>query len=137
MMRLEHLNFSVSDLERSIAFYRAALGGEVRWRGLTRDGRPAAHVGDARQYLAFFEAVAAPSRLVDDSLRPGFNHYGFVVDALDAAAARLAELGVHPHHETDEAPGRRLYLRDPDGVEIELVEYADADEPLSVPGEAR
>ncbi|GJM22668.1 MAG: hypothetical protein DHS20C15_25830 [Planctomycetota bacterium] len=135
-MQFEHLNLSVSDIERSITFYRALLGGELRWRGLTKDGRPAAHVGGADSYLAMFEAVAQPTRRDDDSLRVGFNHFGFQVADLDAAARRVAELGVRPHHESHDAPGRRLYLRDPDGFEVELVEYASRDEALSVPGAA-
>jgi hypothetical protein len=37
---------------------------------------------------------------------------------------RLAELGVQSHHEAAYEPGRRAYFLDPDGIEMELVEYS-------------
>jgi catechol 2,3-dioxygenase-like lactoylglutathione lyase family enzyme len=48
---LEHVNITVSNLDRSIAFYCNLLGLEVRWQGTVR----AAHIGDKRHYLAMFE----------------------------------------------------------------------------------
>jgi catechol 2,3-dioxygenase-like lactoylglutathione lyase family enzyme len=51
------------------------------------------------------------------------NHFGWVVDDLDAARQRLAVLNVRPHYEANYEPGRRLYFYDPDGLEVELVEY--------------
>lgn len=121
-MRLEHVNLTVGDLERSVRFYEQLLDWRVRWRGTTSSGRPAAHVGDDDTYLALFEgAGTAP---VWDYDRVGFNHVGFLVDDLEAAKARLAELGAPHHHEDDTEPGRRLYASDPDGHEIELVAYA-------------
>ena len=56
-MYLEHANLTVTDIDRSIAFYRDLFGYEVRWRGKDSAGRPAAHVGDDRFYLAFFGRV--------------------------------------------------------------------------------
>lgn len=61
-MFLEHVNMTVSDLERATRFYQDLLGYRMRWQGKTADGRPAAHVGDDRCYLALFEA-SKPERL--------------------------------------------------------------------------
>ena len=36
---------------------------------------------------------------------------------------QLAALNVQPHLEADYEPGRRLYFFDPNGVEMELVQY--------------
>ena len=47
-MFLEHVNLTVSDLQRSIDLYSDLLGLHVRWQGTTSDGHPAAHVGDDR-----------------------------------------------------------------------------------------
>jgi catechol 2,3-dioxygenase-like lactoylglutathione lyase family enzyme len=122
-MFLEHVNMTVTNLDRSIAFYEKALGLHVRWRGATPDGSPAAHVGDEKNYLALFESGAKGSRGEPDYEQTGLNHFGWVVDDLGAAKGRLAELGVRSHYEAGYEPGRRAYFFDPDGIEIELVEY--------------
>jgi catechol 2,3-dioxygenase-like lactoylglutathione lyase family enzyme len=121
-MFLEHVNLSVSDLERSIAFYSRLLDLEVRWRGTTTDGLPAAHIGDQRSYLALFGG-ASGERAPNDYDVLGINHIGFVVEDLDAARQRLRALGADPHFEADYEPGQRLYFFDPDGIEVELVHY--------------
>jgi catechol 2,3-dioxygenase-like lactoylglutathione lyase family enzyme len=121
-MFLEHVNLTVTDLDRSIAFYCDLLELHVRWKGPIDDRRLGAHVGNERNYLALFQATTSgtPAR---DYFRPGVNHFGFVVDDLDAARERVARLGATVHLEAAYEPGRRIYLLDPDGHEIELVEY--------------
>ena len=134
-MHLEHVNLSVRELERSIDFYRRALGLELRWRGKTAAGRPAAHVGDEHCYLALFEAESQQPAPPIDYAAAGFNHLAFVVDDLEASKACLADLEVQPHFEADYAPGRRLYFMDPDGIEVELIAYTSPAEALTVRGE--
>jgi catechol 2,3-dioxygenase-like lactoylglutathione lyase family enzyme len=124
-MFLEHVNLTVADLDRSIAFYCDLLGFHVRWRGKTTDGTDAAHVGDDRCYLALFQARQSGSP-DSDYERVGINHFGFVVDDLDLARSRLTDAGVKPHFEPSYEPGHRLYFFDPDGIEVELVQYAAA-----------
>lgn len=121
-MRLEHVNLTVSDLERSVAFYSRLFGLSVRWRGHTTGGLPAAHVGTDDWYLALFEGE--PRELPVDYEHTGFNHFGVVVDDLAQAKERLAELGAPISFEPVYEPGARLYVFDPDGHELELVEYA-------------
>ena len=121
-MFLEHVNMTVSDLDRATRFYQDLFGFRVRWQGKTTDGQPAAHVGDDRCYLALFEATK-PGRFEADYLQAGINHIGLVVDDLAVMKARLTDLGVKPDHEADYEPGRRLYFFDHDGIEVELVEY--------------
>ena len=121
-MRLEHVNLTVSDLDRSVAFYCDLLEVPVRWKGPIDKDRLGAHVGNEHHYLALFQATAEgePKR---DYLRPGVNHFGFVVDNLEATRQRALELGATVHLEADYEPGRRIYIFDPDGHEIELVQY--------------
>ena|SRR5437763_15927240 len=121
-MLIEHVNLTVSDLDRSIAFYCDLLDLQVRWKGPIDGERLGAHVGDDRCYLALFQA-AADGPVEQDYGRPGINHFGFVVDDLEEARRRLGRLGATVHFEPVYEPGRRIYFRDPDGIEVELVQY--------------
>ncbi|MCH7797171.1 MAG: VOC family protein [Planctomycetes bacterium] len=124
-MFIEHVNLTVSNLPRSLKFYRRLFGWDVRWQGTTTGGTPAAHLGDERCYVALFEAPK-PGRWAIDYEAVGFNHFGVVVDDLDAMTRRLDELGAEHGLEQDYEPGRRVYFIDPDGIEVELVQYQDA-----------
>ncbi len=121
-MKLEHVNLTVTDLERSIAFYSTLFQVGVRWRGTTGSGTPAVHLGTDEYYIALFEGKPKTVPVAYETA--GFNHFGVIVDDLDAALERVKDL--EAPHEVPEAydPGRRVYCFDPDGHEIELVEYA-------------
>ena len=130
-MFLEHINMTVANLDRSIDFYSRLFGWKVRWRGETSDGKLAAHVGDDRSYLALFEArdhTPPPPQKSYDLV--GLNHFGFVIDDLDAVKLRLSELGIESKSDQTYDPGRHLYFHDPDGVEIELVQYQENENPV-------
>ena len=101
---------------------RRLIGFKVRWKGNLEDGRPVAHIGDDRQYIALFQA-ASPGHAEIDMTTVGLNHFGFVVESLDEMKSRLVELGVSPSEEQDYKPGRHVYFFDADGIEIELVQY--------------
>lgn len=136
-MFIEHVNLTVADLERSIDFYATVFGFEVRWRGTSSDGKPAAHIGDDQQYLALFQAreiddPPAPRKSYD---RVGFNHFGYVVDDLDDLKERLAKLEVGMTEQRYD-PGRHVYFMDPDGIEIEAVQYAPGESPVPLVAKA-
>lgn len=135
-MHLEHVNLTVADIDRTIAFYQELLGVRVRWRGTGSDGQRAAHIGDERSYLALFEGEGAGPAETDYD-RVGFNHFGFVVEDLELMRERLRNLGVTPHFEADYEPGVRLYFMDPDGIEVELVQYAELPEAVTGKGVAK
>jgi len=44
-MFLEHVNLTVTNVDRTVAFYRELFGLDLRWEGTTSDGKRAAHVG--------------------------------------------------------------------------------------------
>ena len=124
-MFLEQVNLTVGDLDRSVGWYRELLGLELRWEGqaIGTDGMVrAAHLGRGDCYLALFEASESGPPAPTYG-RAGLNHMGFVVDDLAATRARAVGLGVKPHFEPEYDPGRRFYVFDPDGIEIELVSY--------------
>ncbi len=78
--------------------------------------------GCRERYLSLFEA-AEVSRAPEGYGTTGFNHLGFEVDDLAAYRETLLNMGVEIKGEDDYEPGRRLYFYDPDGIEMELVEY--------------
>jgi catechol 2,3-dioxygenase-like lactoylglutathione lyase family enzyme len=126
-MRLEHTNLTVTDLERSIDFYQRALGFEVRWQGQiynTTRMAPAAHVAPpgADFYFSLFEGDAE-GRAPYSYAPAGINHFGVVVDDLDEMQKQVEAAGAEIHTAYDYDPGRRIYFFDPDGIEIELVQY--------------
>jgi catechol 2,3-dioxygenase-like lactoylglutathione lyase family enzyme len=121
-MRLEHVNLTVRDLDRAVAFYTDLLDLRVRWKGPIGDGRRGAHVGDDEAYIALFEA-GRDGEVPFDYSAPGFNHLGFVVDDLDEVLRRLDDMGVAVHLDMTYEPGRHVYCFDPEGHEVELVAY--------------
>ena len=121
-MRIEHANISVNDVQASTRFYRELFGVDVRWEGITELGFRAVHLGDEKTYLSLFES-SVKTRAPADYTATGFNHLGFEVNDLDAFRARLGQMGVEIVREEEYDPGRRLYFYDPDGIEVELVEY--------------
>jgi catechol 2,3-dioxygenase-like lactoylglutathione lyase family enzyme len=139
---LHHTGYTVSDLDRSVAFYRDMLGCEVIATQEKEGGYLAAIVGypDAHVRMAhlripggghvieLFEYLSPPGVRADVEPRNvGASHLCFVVDDLGALYARLRELGVSsfvsPPVDVDTGINRgglALYLRDPDGITVEL-----------------
>ncbi len=132
-MFLEHVNLTVADLQRSVDFYTRVFGFAVRWQGETSDGKPAAHVGDDRSYLALFQARDTTPLERKSYDRIGLNHFGFVVNDIDAIKKRLREAGITHHSEQTYDPGRHVYFLDPDGIEVELVQYAQGESSIPAP----
>jgi catechol 2,3-dioxygenase-like lactoylglutathione lyase family enzyme len=124
--RLEHVNLGVTDIDRSVDFYQQAFGWHVRWKGTSSGGARAAHVGNDAFYVAMFERVGGDvkhNRTAD----VGINHFGFVVEDMDGAIRDLRAAGFDITSDDSYDPGRHVYLLDPDGIEIELVEYAESE----------
>ncbi|MEV0306599.1 VOC family protein [Nonomuraea fuscirosea] len=121
VQRLNHAVLYVRDVERSVAFYREALGFEVvmGMRGAAFLQAP----GSSNDHdLGLFQvgANAAPSPAGRTSV--GLYHLAWEVDTLDElerVQAKLAELdalvGASDHSTT-----KALYARDPDGLEFEV-----------------
>ncbi len=123
---LYHAVLYVRDLQRSLGFYRNLLGFEVI--GDAFGGRAAALIGSDRRThheLLLIEVGDAPGPLAGRRL--GLYHLGIKIgDSLDdlrSAKAELEAAGIQIDGATDHSVTWSLYLRDPDGNEIEL--YAD------------
>ena len=139
--RIHHTGYTVSDLDRSVAFYRDLLGCEVIATQEKEGGYLAAIVGypDAHVRMAhlrlpggdhvieLFEYLAPPGGSADVEPRNvGASHLCFVTDDLAGLHERLLTAGVSlvsAPVEVDtgiNAGGYGLYLRDPDGIMVEL-----------------
>lgn len=127
MIQLEHLNLVVADLGRSLAFYRAAFphwhirakgGGE--WYGKPRTW---VHFGDDYQYLALSDFGEGPNRDLAGH-QVGLAHFAFVVTDINAVIERLQAAGFAVDNPGAQEPWRRnVYFIDPDGFEVEFVQY--------------
>ena len=130
-MRMHHAGISVPDLDRSLAWYCAALGlrpgfrFEVAPLGL----RGVFALDDGGSGIELIEVsgsvpgVAKTDPPTANSVH-GFNHVCFQVTDLDAAYARLlahGAAGVWDPRESPEPGMRMAYVADPDGNLIELV----------------
>lgn len=118
---LEHVNITVSDIERSTALLQQLLGWHIRWRGPSQFGGETIHVGGDEDYIAVYTKGAPVDRF---SKGAPLNHIALVVSDLDAAEAVVCAAGLEPFSHGDYEPGRRFYFFDWDGIEFELVSYA-------------
>jgi catechol 2,3-dioxygenase-like lactoylglutathione lyase family enzyme len=137
-----HTSFTVSDLDRSLGFFRDCLGFEVISKA-PRDPALVSRitgVAGADMMIAFLKAPGHTIELIEYrapadkgavKARPcdtGFAHLAFNVDDAQAAVAAAQHYGVKPISQPvtiDQGPnqGRKVvYLRDWDGITIELIE---------------
>ena len=126
--RLEHVNITVSDPERTATMLCELFGsrvpGRIRWQGPSQMGGRTVHVGNDDDYLAVYCRADEGVDASFDGRRGQLNHVGVLVDDLDAVEARVLAAGFSTKFHGDYEPGRRFYFDGPDGVEYEVVSYA-------------
>lgn len=122
--RIDHLNITVADIRRSIAFYRKVLGMEAEIMGEERAallfGQQKIHLDLAGGSMARSDPGRAERRM------PA--HICFVTEAKgDEIAAHLAECGVPVRMQGPRAGAigtiQSVYIDDPDGNSIEISYY--------------
>ncbi len=121
--KLLHTRFRVSDLEKTISFYKDVLGLEELRR----------HTSGRGSQLVFLKAPGSDEEIeickFDESgpvvVGPDLTHLAFEVDDLDEfaknAAAKGYPLSDGPH---STGTGRIAFIDAPEGYEIELIERA-------------
>ncbi len=121
--KLLHTRFRVSDLEKTISFYKHVLGLEELRR----------HTSGRGSQLVFLKAPGSDEEIeickFDESgpvvVGPDLTHLAFEVDDLDEfaknAAAKGYPLSDGPH---STGTGRIAFIDAPEGYEIELIERA-------------
>lgn len=122
--RIEHVNITVSDADRTAAMLMELFGWRVRWRGSAADGGSTIHVGDDDNYIAVYMERGGRSDPKGYAKGRPLNHVGVQVDDLEDAERRVKALGLKPFGHGDYEPGRRFYFFDADGIEFEVVSYA-------------
>ena len=138
---IHHACFTVSDIERSVAFYRDVLGMKVLWdsveAGLKYKGEVAdkitgcpgteqhlVYLGIGSSFLELVEYTPTGKKLVDNKASDvGAAHVCFKTDDIDALYKKLKTENVVVHCEPQQAVAARvMYFRDPDGIILEAIE---------------
>lgn len=132
LVGFEHIGVTVSDLERSLAFYRDLLGLKLVLRKGTASG-----LGE----VAFLEApggqlelvmpepgVSTPARRPEDR-EAGLRHITLAYDDIEAMMDKLADAGVTVLEEprlayNSEVLEKVAFVLDPDGIVVELAQRA-------------
>jgi catechol 2,3-dioxygenase-like lactoylglutathione lyase family enzyme len=122
-LRLEHVNITVADPDRTSDLLRKLFDWHVRWSGTGPNGGYYVHVGSTDHYVALFSRDKTARTTETFSKGRPLNHICIEVDDLDAVEARVISAGLKPFSHADYEPGRRFYFLDPDGIEFEIVSY--------------
>src|SRR3954454_14401321 len=114
-----HVGLNVSDLDRSLGFYREGLRFGVQGRG---DGY--AFLGDGEKLVL---TLWQQSDGAFSSSTPGLHHLSFEVGSVDevsAAERRVRDAGATLHHDgivahSEGASSGGIFFEDPDGIRLE------------------
>jgi len=118
--RIDHLNITVADIDRSIAFYKKVLGMEAE---TIAEGRAALLFGQQKIHL---DAAGGPMAMSGDKRMPA--HICFVTDApVSEITSHLTACGVPVRMQGPRAGAigtiQSVYIDDPDGNSIEISHY--------------
>ncbi len=122
LQHIDHVAITVSDLQRSTAWYRDVLGLERRFQGAWGDVPTMMCVGET--CVALFVAQPPDQRIVDREETRSLHHIAFRVDRenFEVAQQRFRDLGVD-FRPADHGIAQSIYIVDPDGHRIEITTY--------------
>ena len=128
--QLAHLNFVTNDLSKIIDFYTNKLDMEVKFTLNNKQGQPFGYYFGCGNttFLEFFDQKMATEvwggQVVDLTAGTRYKHFCLEVTGLDEFCEQLKRKGVTV---TDISMGmdnsRQAWVSDPDGNQIELMEY--------------
>ncbi|MEU0934167.1 VOC family protein [Embleya sp. NPDC005971] len=131
-----HVGLNVTDLDRSVSFYKAVFGFDVAAEGEEADRRFAFLGRDGKLLVTLWQQ----SEGAFPADRAGLHHLSFQVETIDEVKAveqilrgldaQFAYDGVVPHGENGTSGG--IFFTDPDGIRLEI--YApDGADPADAP----
>ena len=135
-MDIGHVHLRVSDLDRSVAFYRDVLGFELR--GQLSIGVAFLADGDYHHHIALntFESAGGPPPPAGST---GLFHFAIRFDDQDeflAVLRRVLDAGVEITSVRDHGANEAVYFDDPDGNGVELcLDRPPADWPRTPDGQ--
>ncbi|MBO1331383.1 VOC family protein [Streptomyces sp. VRA16 Mangrove soil] len=133
-----HVGLNVTDLDRSVAFYRTVFAFDTIAEGKEENRRFAFLGRQGKALITLWEQSTGEFPVA----LPGLHHLSFQVDTIDevkAAEQVLRELDAHfahdgvvPHGEHGTSGG--IFFTDPDGIRLEIYAPTGAD-PADAPTE--
>ena len=116
--KMTHTNINVADIDKSMAFYKAALGLEEKRRIAPEDGSYIIifmenEHGEGRLELTWLKDKEGPYDLGDNEI-----HVGFVADDFDAALKKHREMGCSCFENKEMGV---YFIEDPDGYWMEII----------------
>jgi catechol 2,3-dioxygenase-like lactoylglutathione lyase family enzyme len=122
LIRFEHINLACQNIEVSKKFYQTIFPDwYVRAEGVFNGDRWM-HFGNDQFYLAL-NNYPGQQRVHQAYENIGVNHVGFVIKDGEAMTKLLDDENIEYYTMTAPETKHRIYVNDPDGNEIELVEY--------------
>lgn len=128
--QLAHLNFVTNDLSKIIDFYVNKHGMKVKFTLDNKDGKPFGYYFECGNstFLEFFDqAMAAEvwgSKVEELSIGTRHKHFCLQVIGLDEFCNELKDKGVDVSEiSMGMDNSRQAWIADPDGNQIELMEY--------------
>jgi lactoylglutathione lyase len=123
-LRTGHIGLNVTDLDRSLAFYRDVLGFSLLVEGKEDDRRYALLGQDGQLLLTLWQQAGEPF----DTGRAGLHHLAFEAESIDRVreyeqalksyGVDFAYEGVVAHREGAASGG--IFFHDPDGTRLEI-----------------
>jgi lactoylglutathione lyase len=123
-MALIHTCYRITDIDRSLAFYRALGFEEVR-RLPIRDEAVNVYLNQPGDGAEPRLELTYNFGVDHYEIGTGYGHIAIDTPDLDAALAELAGQGIEPErppYTVSEGGSRLCFVRDPDGYRIELIE---------------
>lgn len=127
----EHVGMVTGDMDRSLAFYRDLLGLRLHLRKTMGNGTEVAFLDSGNGMLEIFAPPGGAGPASDlAAATSGVLHITFLVDNVDESFAKLEAAGVaikeRPRPAVNsEVLDRVAFLRDPDGIIVEIAERRD------------
>jgi catechol 2,3-dioxygenase-like lactoylglutathione lyase family enzyme len=122
-LELEHVNVTVVDVDRAVAFLTIAMPHwRVRGGGEEGAGRWV-HLGTDWQYVSINQYAGTETQEHDGARFTGINHTGFWVSNVDEILAKMQAAGYEGSWGEISHRRKRLYVKDHDGITWEFIEY--------------